>query len=346
MLKNRETIYRYTFYALLMLASVFFVYLLRGLFLTFILTLVLVYLLHPLVYLMESRGAPRVVAILLAYTGILIVVAAVLMYGIPRLVSQLHLLVDMLPVYTAQVEFLVGDIQDSYYRTELPEGMRHAINEQISQMEFQLQGILEDAVQAILNLVRYTFNIILAPVLAFYILKDLDNIKEEIANWLPEHKFSYLWQLGRQVNTVLTSFIRGHLILMLLVGLMSAVAMALLGVEYSVMLGIVAGIAELIPYFGPLIGAVPAVGIALLHSKWLVLKVILAILIVQQLEGNVVAPKVLGESVGLNPLIIILVLVAGAKLSGVTGMLLAVPLAAIIKILIAFAYKQIILQPD
>ncbi|MBM7855022.1 putative PurR-regulated permease PerM [Desulfohalotomaculum tongense] len=338
----RKETYCYIFYILIFTAGAVFIYLLRELFVTFLLTIVLVYLLYPLVSSMEARGTSRVMSILMAYLALMIVAAAVFMYGVPRLVSQLHALVDMLPIYTARVEDLVREVQSSYYRTELPAGMRQAINRQIAEVELMLQGILEQTVQAILSLVGYAFNILLAPVLAFYILKDLEHIKAQVKRWLPEKKYADFWVLGRQINEVLINFIRGHLILMFVVGLMTGLAMMLLKVEYGVMLGIAAGIAELIPYFGPIIGAVPAVTVALLQSKWLALKVILAILIVQQLEGNVIAPKVLGESVGLHPLIIILVLVAGAKLFGVAGMLLAVPVAAILRILLIFGYKKMV----
>ena len=115
-----------------------------------------------------------------------------------------------------------------------------------------------------------------------------------------------------------------------------------IGLEFAAMFGIIAGIAELIPYFGPLIGAAPAVGIALLHSKYMTLKVILAVLIIQQVEGNIISPKIMGNCMGLHPLVIIVALLAGGHLFGIAGMLLAVPLAAIIKIIVSFVWRKLI----
>lgn len=340
---QNKQIYRYLFYILLLLAGAAFIYLVRGLFVSFVLAAVLVYLLYPVVCAMEERGTPRVAAILLAYTGVLIIVTAVLMYGVPRLINQLHALVYMLPSYTAQVENLANDIQSSYYQTELPEGMRQAIDWQLSEIETKLQNILVQTVEAIINLVGYTINFLLAPVLAFYILKDLEHFKAKAEKWLPERHFSDLWLLARQINAVLISFIRGHLTLVIIVGFLTGMAMTFLGIEYAVMLGIIAGVAELIPYFGPIIGSVPAVAIGLMQSKLLAVKVVLALFIVQQIEGNIIAPKVLGQSVGLHPLFIMLVLLAGAELYGVVGILLAVPIAAILRILITFFYHKIVL---
>ncbi|MEG6616072.1 AI-2E family transporter [Peptococcaceae bacterium 1198_IL3148] len=339
-----KKIHRYMFYLVLLLMSMGFIYLIRNLFVSFILAAVLVYLLYPLVCAMEERGTPRVLAILLAYMGVMIVVSAILLYGIPRLVNQLHTLVYMLPSYTDQVEIFLQNVQKSYYRTELPEAMRQAIDQQISEIESTLQQLLVATVRSIISLLGHSLNFILAPVLAFYILKDLDSFKSKVTVWLPERHFSDTWHLARQINVVLISFIRGHLSLVIIVGLMTGISMALLGLEYSVMLGIIAGLTELIPYFGPILGAIPAVAIGLMQSKYMAIKVVLAILIIQQIEGNILAPKVLGQSVGLHPLFIIMVLLAGAELYGVVGMLLAVPVAAILRILLSFLYQKIVLQ--
>ena len=338
---HNQQLMRNTFYILLLIAAAVFLYLIRGLFITILLSVVLVYLIHPLVKAMEAHGASRVPAIFIAYLGVLIVAAAFLMYGIPRLIAQLHMLVEMLPYYTAQVEDVVRSIQTTYYKTELPEAMRQEIDRQIYNFEAVLQSWLGQAVEVLLSLVGCTFDVILAPVLSFYILKDLEQIKAKAEKWAPRHYFPDLWALAYEINEVLNSFIRGHLILVLAVGLMTGIAMALLGVQYAAMLGIVSGAAELIPYFGPLIGSIPAVIIALLHSKWMAVKVILAIVLIQQLEGSIIAPKILGESVGLHPLAIILVLLVGAELYGILGMLLAVPAAAIIRILVVFIYERL-----
>ncbi len=333
-LRYNKQIIHHLLYIILFVLLAAFLYLIRGLLVTFLITIVFVYIIHPLVSAMEARGASRVPAILIAYLGVLIVSAAFLMYGIPRLVTQLHMLVDMLPTYTAQVEAILRDIQNTYYKTQLPEVMRQAVDQQISNIEAMLQSCIKKTVEMLISLVGYSFNLILAPIVAFYILKDWEQIKNKVEEWLPPQRFPNLWVLTCEINKVVNSFIRGHLLLVLIVGLMTGTAMALLGLPYAVMLGIISGIAELIPYFGPFIGSIPAVMIALMQSKWMVLKVILAILIVQQIEGNVIAPKVLGDSVGLHPLTIILALLVGAELYGIIGMLLAVPLTAILRVII------------
>lgn len=335
---------RYIFYFFLLLCGVAFVYIVRGVFTTFILAGVLVYLLCPVVQAMERRGGGRIVAILLAYTALLIISSAFMLYVIPRLINQLHLLLYMLPSYTTQIEWYLRELQTSYYRTELPDGMRLAIDAQIYNLQQRIQDLLVQVVQLIFNLAGYLIDFLLAPVVAFYILKDMEHFKAKLEGWLPKRHFTQIWEMAKEINAVLTSFIQGNLLLVLIVGGLTGAAMAVVGVEYAVMLGIIAGLAELIPYFGPFIGAVPAVAMGLLQSKFVAVKVIVMILIIQQIEGNILAPKVLGKSVGLHPLFIILALIVGAKLYGVVGMLLAVPTAAIIRILITFLYHKIVLQ--
>jgi len=336
---------RYIFYFFLLIGGAAFIYLVRGAFTTFILAGVLVYLLYPVVQAMEYRGSGRIIAILLAYIALLIIVIAFMLYVIPRLINQLHLLLYMLPSYTTQIEWYLRELQTGYYHTELPEGMRLAIDDQIYNLQQRIQNLLVQAVQLIFNLAGYCIDFLLAPVVAFYILKDMERFKSKLEDLLPERHFKHLWEMGKEINVVLTNFIQGNLLLVIIVGGLTGVAMAVIGVEYAVMLGIIAGLAELIPYFGPFIGAVPAVAMGLLQSKYVAFKVIVIILIIQQLEGNILAPKVLGKSVGLHPLFIILALIVGAKLYGIVGMLLAVPTAAIIRILVIFLYRKFVLQP-
>jgi predicted PurR-regulated permease PerM len=139
----------------------------------------------------------------------------------------------------------------------------------------------------------------------------------------------------------LGSFIRGYFLVAAIVGGLTAIAMALLGLEFALMLGIFAGLAELIPYFGPVIGAVPAIGLAVLQSKWLAAKVALAFFVIHQLEGNIISPKILGDKVGLHPLMVIFSLMAGGELYGLAGMLLAVPVAAVLRVVVVFVYIKI-----
>ncbi|SHE58052.1 AI-2E family transporter [Desulforamulus putei] len=338
--KEKRT-YRYLFLAILIGLILYFLYLVRQLFLPFILAIILVYLLNPVVGRMEKRGSPRVAAILILYLGVIIVVTGLFMYGVPRMVNQLETLVESIPVYTDQVEGMVQNIQQSFDNSTIPPGVHQIVDERIRWAELRLMGMVRQVMDLLLALLGNLFNFALAPVLAFYMMKDLEHLKKWAISQVPGEWTTDVLYLAKQIDHVFASFIRGHLTVVLIVGVLTSIAFMLIGLQFATMLGIIAGLAELIPYFGPLIGAIPAVAMALLQSKWLAVKVVIAVFVIQQLEGNIISPKILGHSVGLHPLAIIIALLAGGHLFGIAGMLLAVPLAAIARILVSFAWEKL-----
>jgi predicted PurR-regulated permease PerM len=141
-----------------------------------------------------------------------------------------------------------------------------------------------------------------------------------------------LGQLLTQINAVLSGFIRGHLLVALIVALISFLGLSILQVDFALLIGFTAGILDIVPYFGPIIGALPAVVIALLESPLKALYVIVLFFIIHQLESTIVSPKILGDRVGLHPLAVVFVLLAGGQLAGIVGVLLAVPVTAGFKI--------------
>lgn len=338
----REKIYyRRIFYVLLAVFAAFLVYLVRGILPAFLLAGVLVYLLNPLVDAVEKKGTRRVPAILLVYLAAVTIAAALVLYVAPRMVEQLNSLARAIPVYTEQAQALGADIEERYTRAGLPGEMKEIIDHQFNRMEKELLTIAERAAAGIMGLVGHLFNIFLAPILAFYLLKDLGHFKSEFTRLLPVRWRMDALELLHDINRVLRSYIQGYLLVCVIVGVVTGLTLAFLGVDFALTLGIFAGLTELIPYFGPVIGAVPAVSLALLESKWLALKVVLVFLVIHQLEGNILSPKILGDRVGLHPLAVIVFLLAGGKLYGLAGMLLAVPTAAVLKIFISFAWRKL-----
>ncbi|KJS17291.1 MAG: hypothetical protein VR69_05525 [Peptococcaceae bacterium BRH_c4b] len=337
------TIRRRLFYAIIFTGALYMLYLIRSILPAFLMAGVLVYLLSPLVDAVERRGHRRVSSILVVYLAMVVLGAAMGLYGLPRLVGQLNTLTGTVPVYTRQVQDMAEEFQDRYTRAGLPREMKEIIDARINHLEKKILSVAERAAAGMVGLVGHIVNILLAPVLAFYILKDLGRCKAEMTRLIPLRWRMDVLELLGDVNRVLKNYIQGYLLVCLVVGLLVGLTLAALGVEFALTLGIFAGLTELIPYFGPAIGAVPAVALALLTSKWLAVKVVLAFFVIQQLEGNVISPKLLGDRVGLHPLAVIIFLFAGGKLYGLTGMLLAVPATAVLKIFLSFAGRKLFL---
>ncbi|MFX4263198.1 AI-2E family transporter [Pelotomaculum propionicicum] len=337
--KDRK-ILRFFILTALAVAVVYFLYLLRGLFFSFALAVLLSYLINPLAGAISKKGAPRVAAILWAYLALFLVMAGFLMYGFPLIIKQLNMLVEAIPQYTIQAHEITQSIQDRYSDLGMPDGMKQVFDERIRWLEEIMLERVRNILASIVGLFGSIFKIILAPVLSFYILKDLELIKLKALSVLPAAWRDEAVDLFKQIDRVLGSFIKGYLLVAAIVGGMTAVVMALLGVDFALMLGLFAGLTELIPYFGPIIGAVPAVCLALLESKWLAVKVVAAFFIIHQLEGNIISPKILGDKVGLHPLVVIFSLLAGGELYGLTGMLLAVPAAAVLRVIFNFIFLK------
>jgi len=332
---------RLIFFIFTAVLAVYVFYLLRGLMVSFILAILLTYLLNPLVNAIERRGTPRSYAILLAYLALSFLVAGIFLYIVPRVIKQLYSLEETIPLYIAQTQQVIQSVQNRYSGLNIPDGVRQVIDQRVVMLEEYVLQWVRNAVTVLIGLVGYVFKLLLAPVLAFYLLKDLNLITKKALDWLPINLRCEINELFKQINQVLASFIRGYFLVAAIVSALTAISMALLGVDFALMLGLIAGVTELIPYFGPAIGAVPAIGVALLESKWLALKVAVAFFIIHQLEGNIISPKIMGDKVGLHPLLVIFSLLAGGELYGLLGMLLAIPCAAVLRVLLLFAYTKI-----
>lgn len=336
-----KKIQRQTFWALALLLLLGVLYLVRGMLLAFALAIVLVYLLNPLVCLVEKQGLSRLKAVLLVFLFAALAAFALAFYGFPRMLAQLDELVGAIPAYSAQVREISSDLAGRYADSGLPPGLKSIIDERISWVEERLLELARQGAMALTWLVGQFLNIFLAPVLAFYILKDMKIFKEFFTRHLPPLLRPDLLLLLSDINTVMSRYIQGYLLVCALVGVLIGLAIHLMGIKFALTLGILSGITELIPYFGPIIGALPVVALALLTSKWLALKVVIVFLLIHQFEANVISPKIMGDRVGLHPLAVIIFLLAGAELMGLAGLLLAVPAAAVAKIFLLFFWRRL-----
>ncbi|MBO8170097.1 MAG: AI-2E family transporter [Thermoanaerobacteraceae bacterium] len=324
----------------LIIFLLYVLYLVRAILPPFFIALVIAYLLNPLVERIEQFKISRVTAIFIVYLTLTAFVVLLVVYGVPKIIRELDRFADTIPIYTRQVQDFVRDVHRDYSKTNIPESIRQVTDETIREAEQLLIATVRDIADAIIGLFSQLLSLIIAPVLTFYMLKDWEQVGAYIFGLLPANWRQETAYLAGQVDRVLTKFIRGHLIVAVIVGTLTALGLAVLNMKFALLLGIVAGIADVIPYFGPIIGAVPAIALALLESKYKALYVTGVMFLVQQLESNIISPKILGDSVGLHPLVIVFVLLAGGHLFGVVGMLLAVPVTAIARILISYFFNR------
>lgn len=317
-----------------LLLGLYFLWQVRSGLYPFIIAFFLAYLLNPAVCYLENKGLKRIWAIAVIYVVLFFVVIAGGSRLIPIIIRELEGLAKDLPMIIDNAEHLAKDIQSQYENSLLPYSLRVAIDKSLWQVQSEAQAFIASVVSAIISLFSHFIGLAITPILSFYLLHDWYEIKEELLAILPSswrHEFIMLF---RDVDKVLGGVIRGQVTVAVIVGVLVSTGLYFLKVPYALIIGILAGMLDVIPYFGAFIGAAPAVTFALLYSPWLAAKVVLLFFVIHQLEGTIIGPKVLGESVGLHPLSVIFYLFVGGELAGLVGMLLGVPLAALGKVFI------------
>lgn len=306
--------------------------------------LVLAYLLAPLVDRLEHKGVNRVAAILFLYAGLTALLALLILSVVPLTIAELDTFADMVPSYTEEVSNRLNQMQRFYYRCSLPAGLRQVADETIQRVEDTLLKYVRSVAEFIVSLFSHVLGIVIAPILAFYMLRDLRQIRESLFALLPDDRNRDIKHLSRELDAVLSGFIRGHLLVSLIVGVLSFFGLTLLHVDFALLIGIVAGVFDIIPYFGPVIGALPAIIIALLESPLKAIYVAVLFLAIHQLESTVISPKILGERVGLHPLSVIFAILVGGQIAGIVGILLAVPVTAALKVFLSFFRERNLLS--
>lgn len=323
------------------LMTVYGLFVVRRVLLPFILGFILAYLIGPLVSTLHRRGVPRWIAVVFVYSGIGLALAALVTLVLPGLVGELSDLGQDIPTYTRSVSRLIDWAQTRYARAGLPAPLRQAIDETLTTVELRGTMLTRDAVRGLLGLLQSLWAILLAPFVAFYALKDSERIRAMALNALPPSWHAEVRSLLREMDRVLGGFVRGQVILAVVVGFLSGLAAHLLGVRFAVLIGVFAGIFELVPYIGPILGAIPAVLLALMESPLVAAQVIVAFAIIQQFETAVLGPKILSDSVGLHPLTVIFAVLVGGYAAGVAGMIFAVPAIGVGKVLVAHTVRYL-----
>lgn len=298
----------------------------------FAISAVISYLLNPVVKILEKKGIRRIFGVLIVY---LIFIALILLFSfvlVPKLIRDISVLAMNIPQYSSQMQQLLKRFQDGYMNSGLPESFKDVLDENIFMLQSMILTVLQNIVNGIIEIFSQLFNIIIVPVITFYMLKDAEYFKNQFILLLPKTKRMKFIILIRDIDNVFGKYIRGQIIIASFVGVFTTAALILIKVKYAFILGIFAGIANIIPYFGPFIGIIPTILFALLDSTGKALYAGGAFILIQQLESGFLTPRIIGKSVGIHPVYVIMSLIAGGKLFGVIGLILAVPALAAIKL--------------
>jgi predicted PurR-regulated permease PerM len=323
----------------------------RGL-IPYLLGLTAAYLLQPLVRRIQAHlpsrlerwGIARPLAVVVVYLIVIILMAALVAYLVLLVSDQVGALARAMPQLAERGRELVEQGL-GWYQENIPGDWRTRIESSLVGLANRLVEGLQRGVLATVGAVTSTVSFLLGmgviPFWLFLVLNDEDTVTSGLMKAIPGRLRDDVLCVLRLTDDVLSAYIRGQLLLCLFIGALSTGGLLLLGVDYALLLGLIAGIFEVLPVIGPLLGAVPAVLVALLQGPGLALWTILLFLGIQQVENLLLAPRIAGKSVRLHPAMVMVVLVLGNELLGLWGMLLAVPISAVFRDLFAYAYLRL-----
>ncbi len=313
----------------------------------YVVGLLLAYLLAPVVKVLEQgigwfadrirlrllRRMARSLGILISYLMVTALLVGFFSLVVPIVVREGRQLWAAREAIWDQATQWAEDLVAQY--EVLPPRVQMQIELTIEDLTAYVTTIVRQAVQGTMAAVTYTFAIVLAitiiPFWTFFLLRDYGELRDSLYANLPVGIRADVHHIMRLVDRTIGGYLRGELVLMIVVGIMQAAGMALIGVPYALVLGVIAGLLEIVPSIGPTVAAIPAILVALTISPWLALLAAGVARLVQIVENSFIVPRVLGESVGLHPVVMMVMLVVGAEIGGLPGLILAPILTAVLR---------------
>lgn len=312
---------------------------------TIIISLIFSYLLNPIVNYMERHNISRGLGIILLYIVIFGIFIAISISFIPRLGRELKEVLVVLPVYFNRIADFVKDLYYRYYNLEsiapIIENIEGIIFDNINQLQELVLSNMSKLFTSVGNLLNRIISLVLIPILTFYFLKDKDKLIKRTFLLIPKDKRLEVKELLIEIDKSLSQFVRGRLILAIYVGVATTLVLLLLDINFAIVIGLLTGIADIIPYFGPFLGFVPAVIFAFLDSVTKGIWVAVIFVLIQWIENNVLGPKIIGDTTGLHPTTVLLSLIIAGNMFGVLGMIFVIPVVSILKILFGFFVDKI-----
>ena len=321
-------------------------YLLKPVVLPFIAAFLVAYLFSPLVDKLHRIGLPRWLSIGIVFIGIGVIVTLATWYVVPLVWQQLIYARDSIPAGIHWLNYTFLPWVSQTFNVEAME----IDTEQISKvvMEYIQTNYSADSIQSVvlrvaqsgLNFIQIGGVVVLIPIIAFYFLLDWDRMLESLRRLIPRHYEKTTLGIVGECHNVLGAFVKGQFLVMFLLGVVYAVGLQLIGLEVGLIIGMVAGLASIIPYLGFGVGIIAAVIATLFQFgiDWTHLAlVIIVFMIGQAIEGYILQPFLLGDKIGLSPVAVVFAVLAGAQLAGFLGMLIALPVAAVIVVLLRHA---------
>mgnify|MGYP001365228649 CR=1 FL=1 len=354
---------------LITLALIFVLFVLRVKILLppFILAVILAYLVEPLVNFVTRRiPIPRVLTLVLIYLVIIAALVAIPASAIPPVITQVNALITYIPAFIHQLSHLLAELQEPIFITE---DIVIPINQlPLDQAFLSLSGNLLNLVQgfggqtisifgSVLGASLSTVGwVVLVLFLSFYMVKDHESLFQAMLVLAPSNYRSDMINLSQQISDLWNAFLRGQLVLCMVVGSIVFFMALIIGLPNALLLALIAGLMEFLPTIGPVLAAIPAVFLGYFQSSgswlgqligqfWFVIVIIILYTVIYQMENYYLVPRIIGQRLQLHPIVVVLGAIAGASIAGIFGIMLAAPLLASGRILFSYIYAKLTDQP-
>lgn len=326
----------------------FLVWVLQPILAPFLAGALLAYLGDPVADRLERLGLGRTLAVTVVFAMFVALMLAALLLLLPLLGRQIDYLQDRIPLLIAWIQdTLLPWVEEQFgvspARLDV-ESLRDAVAASWQTTGNVAAGIVARVARSGMALVGVLVNLALVPVVTFYLLRDWDRLMARIRDLLPRQIEPTVSGLARECNDVVAAFLRGQLLVMLSLGVIYTAGLSLIGLDLALLIGMLAGLGSIVPYLGTIIGIISAALAAVLQfpaEPWLHLAMVAAVFAIgQMLEGMVLTPLLVGDRIGLHPVAVIFAVLAGGQLFGFTGVLLALPAAAVVMVLLRHAHAR------
>ncbi|MEA3464387.1 MAG: AI-2E family transporter [Patescibacteria group bacterium] len=315
---------------ILIFLLLYFVFLIREILIVLFISLIFASAIDPWIDWMKKKKIPRGVGVLLIYLVLFAVIGSTVYLIIPPIAQQMSELSTNFPYYFEKI--ISGFSVLKEYSVQ--HGILDNIKDSLGTINSNLQQAAGGIFSTISGIFGGIFSFLLVLVITFYMVVEESAIKKLVWSIAPSRYQPYIMQLINRMQKKIGLWLRGQLILSLVIFILTYVGLLILGVEYALVLALIAGLTEFVPYLGPIFGAIPAIFLAFTQSPMLALFVVILFFIVQQVENNILVPKIMQKTVGLNPIISISALMIGFKLAGVVGAIMSIPVATAISVFI------------
>lgn len=308
-----------------------------------LLTGLLYYLLNPLVDLFEKYKFSRTVGISILFVLIALLLVWGLAVAIPSAQAQIMSFMRNLPGYIAEIEGIATKLLENEQFAQFRPTALEQLNKLNDQIMTFARNMSTSAVNWASNLIstasQIIISILIMPFILFYLLRDGNQVKGNIIKFLPTKWRSSIGQVLTDVNSQLANYVRGQVTVAMIVAFMFSVMFSIIGLNYPITLGIVAGFLNLIPYLGSFLAMIPAVILGIIAGPFMLIKVLIVFMVEQTIEGRFVTPLIIGSSLSIHPITILFVLLTAGQMYGVLGVLLGIPIYASIKVVVKAIFE-------